>query len=431
MKKSRKENLKRRRRKTEKLIFAIGLTSIIFVVATYAWFIGTTQIAVNEFEIGVKSGDGLTLSLDGVSFTNSVTVSEDAVTTGLTDSYATHTNHWVGDGLVPLSSTGVMNKEASALNLFSKTSITSLTGGYLLRADAITNTGTRAVTPEGEGETVNVPIPEEQDGYVAFDLFIKNKSGVGYDSTFDNSENEGIYMSTDSIVKLTASGEETGGDGIENSIRIAFMQIGRVDMTTTKENMQKITCGEGTGVDNTGVTNLCNVGIAEGDTGRGITWNIWEPNDTKHNTASVDHFARICKKRTATDTYEGVCTAIADGTATNTFAVNTEIDSSDNVNIYDGLNGFESISAKLTEMTYFTDTIKNQAEKQEFFYLAPNSVTKVRVYVYLEGQDVDNYDLGTIGKKIAITFGFTKDKFDMAATTTTTSSTEATSEAAG
>lgn len=429
MKKSRKDNLKRRRRKTEKLIFAIGLTSIIFVVATYAWFIGTTQIYVNEFEIGVKSGDGLTLSLDGTNFTNSVTISEETVTSGLTATYANHTNHWVGDGLVPLSSVGVMNKEASALQLFSKTSITSLTGGYLLRADEIENQGTGTYTPADGGEAVTVPVPNEQEGYVAFDLFIKNKSGTGYDPTFDNSENEGIYMSTDSLVKLSASGDESGGDGIENSIRIAFMQIGRVDMTTTKENMQKITCGEGENVDNDGVTNLCNIG--ESNNGRGITWNIWEPNDVKHNTASIDHFARICKKRTAIDTYEGVCDPISEGNSTKTYAVNQTIASTDNVNIYDGLNSYESVSEKLTDMVYFTDTIKNQAEKTEFFFLAPNSVTKVRVYVYLEGQDVDNYDLGTIGKKIAITFGFTKDKFDMAAETTTTSSTEASTEAAG
>ena len=45
--------------------------------------------------------------------------------------------------------------------------------------------------------------------------------------------------------------------------------------------------------------------------------------------------------------------------------------------------------------TTYTDTNKNADAdvKTEFFYLAPNSITKVRVYLYLEGQDVDNYDL--------------------------------------
>mgnify|MGYP006969192973 CR=1 FL=1 len=50
-------------------------------------------------------------------------------------------------------------------------------------------------------------------------------------------------------------------------------------------------------------------------------------------------------------------------------------------------------------------------ERPEFFYLAPNSVTKVRVYVYLEGQDVDNYDFASLGKKIQVSFGFTKERY--------------------
>jgi hypothetical protein len=42
---------------------------------------------------------------------------------------------------------------------------------------------------------------------------------------------------------------------------------------------------------------------------------------------------------------------------------------------------------------------------------APNSITKVRIYIYIEGQDVDNYDFASIGKKIAVKFGFTKERF--------------------
>ena len=46
-----------------------------------------------------------------------------------------------------------------------------------------------------------------------------------------------------------------------------------------------------------------------------------------------------------------------------------------------------------------------------FMTLAPNSVTKVRVYVWIEGQDVDNYDFAAIGKAISVKFGFTKQRF--------------------
>ncbi len=50
-------------------------------------------------------------------------------------------------------------------------------------------------------------------------------------------------------------------------------------------------------------------------------------------------------------------------------------------------------------------------ERPTFFTLAPNSITKVRVYIYIEGQDVDNYDFASIGKNISVNFGFTKQRF--------------------
>ena len=43
--------------------------------------------------------------------------------------------------------------------------------------------------------------------------------------------------------------------------------------------------------------------------------------------------------------------------------------------------------------------------------LAPNSITKVRIYIYIEGQDIDNYDFASIGKRISVKFGFTKERF--------------------
>lgn len=407
-----KENKKRRRR-IEKIMFFIGITSVVFIVASYAWFIGTTEVAVSEFEIGVKSSEGLTISLDGLNFSNTIEISETKVTTELEGVYATHKNHWVGqEGLVPISSVGNFHPNASTLELFSKTSITSLSGGYKLRTDLIENVET--TTPESEPVyTIN-----EQDGYAVFDIFIRNQSGSGYIKDYDQYGDEGIYMINDSAVVLTSSGVDgdgqplTGGDGIENSIRLAFMQVGRVSSTNAGPKAQAISCK-----DDADTTSLCNKGestVEGNETGLGITWNIWEPNDKAHNSDSVQHFSKICKKRTGDTTYDGACDPLEDNKYFDTYAANEPIDSEDNINIYDGLNGYDDISTKLTKFDYFTDSDKelSGSDRKEIFYLAPNSITKIRVYVYLEGQDVDNYDLGIIGKKISITFGFTKDKFD-------------------
>ena len=392
-----KERLERKRRKAEKIIFAIGITAVVFVVATYAWFIGTTQVAVSSFTLSIKSGDGLTISLTGKpgSFQNEVEISSEVIEGLLSDGYtaeAGNRNNWPTSGLVPISTVGDMNTDKTGLLLFNKSAMSSLTGGYRLRAEPIDNK------------------TAESSEYVTFDLFLKNTSGTGYNSEYQHFEDEGIYLIKNSYAKLEAVGAElnAGGDGIENSIRLAFVQIGRVNQNSELSVIQGIGCKtEG------GVTSLCDA-ETEND-GRGITWNIWEPNDTAHNDASKAHYEMICKVRTDASTYGSACKA-QDWTSgyAPTFAVKSRVISTDNVNIYDGLNGYEGSSAFIKQVDYFTDTEKNAEDPGEIFYLNPNSITKIRVYVYLEGQDVDNYDLGTYGKDIEIMFGFTKDKHSLA-----------------
>ena len=421
---SKKERLERRRKKAEKMIFAIGITAVVFVVATYAWFIGTTQVLVNSFTLSVKSGDGLSISLTGDpgSFSNEVTISQDILEELLTTEYtadAGNRNYWDDYGLVPVSTVGQIDTEGSNIIMYNKTSVSSLTGGYRLRADVLDH--------------------EQPDrrGYVAFDLFLKNTSGDGYTDGYNFAEEEGIYLLHDSFAHLViagAGGDEEGdeggedpeepavplgGDGIENSVRVAFVQLGRVSKDATKALAQGITCNEGESPD-PDVTGLCDkhpetIGEETYTDGRGFTWNIWEPNHTQHNDLSKAHLDLICRVRSDESTYTSDLCVEEWSTAgyLTTYAIKDTIESSFNVNIYDGLNGYDGSSAYLQAMDYFTDEDKMAGDPDELFYLAPNSVTKLRVYIYLEGQDIDNYDLGTYGKDIEIMFGFTKDKYSM------------------
>ena len=418
---SKKERLERRRKKAEKMIFAIGITAVVFVVATYAWFIGTTQVLVNSFTLSVKSGDGLSISITGDpgSFSNEVTISQEILEELLTTEYtadAGNRNYWDDYGLVPVSTVGQIDKEGSNIVMYNKTSVSSLTGGYRLRADVL-----------------NHEQPDRR-GYVAFDLFLKNTSGDGYTDGYNFAEEEGIYLLHDSFAHLVIAGagggeeggedpEEPavplGGDGIENSVRVAFVQIGRVSKDASKALAQGITCNEGESP-TSGVTGLCDehpetIGEETYTNGLGFTWNIWEPNHTQHNDLSKAHLDLICRVRSNESTYTSdLCVEDWDSAGyLTTYAIKDTIESSFNVNIYDGLNSFTGSSDYLQAMDYFTDEDKMAGDPDELFYLAPNSVTKLRVYIYLEGQDIDNYDLGTYGKDIEIMFGFTKDKYSM------------------
>ena len=386
-----KKRNKKHEKRVRKLIVGTTLCALILSVSTYAWFIGMKTVNVSSFDISIATTDSLMLSLNGTDWDDEITINKENYNT---DSYVGNTNSWGGEGLVPISTVGAMDPDTSKLIMFEKGSLTATAGGYRLMSSRVNNTaGT------------------EVDGYVAFDLFIKNLSGEEYYTNYDPLNEEAIYLTPESTVKASANGGEQN-TGIENSVRVAFAQVGRVIATTdTANTITGINCAGGAGV-----TKICDQRDAQ----------IWEPNDTKHVENAINWYNESCEKRTGADvfdeaSYNGACGTVEDGTAYSTYVVSGVIDETDTVDVYDGedYNTYtDSISStaedgKLVDLDTFTDTEKNLqgVERPTFMTLAPNSVTKVRVYVYIEGQDVDNYDFASLGKKISVAFGFTKERF--------------------
>ena len=95
---------------------------------------------------------------------------------------------------------------------------------------------------------------------------------------------------------------------------------------------------------------------------------------------------------------------------------------SDNVDIYDVHNGYRAnlynggnieTSFLASQSTYRIDSTTTYNESNQLFKLAGNSITKVRVYIWLEGQDVDNYDIVTKNSNVIVNFGLTKDRYEI------------------
>ena len=298
-------------------------------------------------------------------------------------------NKWTA--LKPISTAGKINADHSRLVIYEKSSLTTSQGGYRLMSKILNNT-TRT-----DGK--------EADGYVVFDLFVKNLSGEAYYPTQNVDNEEAIYLTPESQVTVGTSG--TKDTGIENSVRVAFAQIGRVESDKDASVVTGITCA--TAGD---VTGICAAKDAQ----------IWEPNDTAHVANAISWYNTSCEKRTGddvteSDSYSGACEAIVNGTHYPTYVVSAEIDEEDNVDVYDGLkyNTYEATKTAglLTDVDTLTDTEKmyTGTARPTFMTLAPNSITKIRVYVYIEGQDVDNYDFAQLGKSIQVNFGFTKERY--------------------
>ncbi len=386
-------------KRVKNLVVICTLSSLVFIVTTFAWFIGMRTVNVSTFDVSIATTDSLLLSLDGKKWDTTVSINSTNYNNTENTVYEGNANTWSDGGLIPMSSIGEMDNEVSRMKLYQKASLTKTAGGYRLMASRVDNHSTTVANANWQYN--------EAKGYVAFDLFVKNFSGEEYYSENNEANEEAIYLTTDSEVKVAADG--VANTGIENSVRVAFAQIGRVVATTNDPaTITSITCNGGESV-----TGICR------------TAQIWEPNENKHVVGAINYYNTSCKVRKGTNvldtaSYEGTCGVVNNDTAYPTYAIAKEIADGTTVDVYDGeaYNGYKTTStgdeAYLKAYDTFTDEEKKQSgtQRSEFFTLAPNSITKIRVYIYIEGQDIDNYDLASIGKKISVAFGFTKDRFD-------------------
>ena len=401
---------KRRNRKLRNLMFVCAICAIVLAASTYAWFTGLQEVKVNPFQVEIAAADSLQLSLNGTTWSETISFTDEADLKR--QSYSETSVNWPKykrpgtdievNGLVPVSTIGIFNKEKSELKLFEKQSMTTSSGGYRLLANEI-----------------NYADQNRQKGYLAFDLFVKNFSGTQYitsEDPNDISSEEAIYLTPSSAVTVGEGGVQDAG--IENSVRVAFAQVGRISANeTTPGNITGMSCTSGSGA-----TGICRDA------------QIWEPNDTKHVTTALNWYNTSCRKRdnSSGNFLETNCETITGAVPTYSIAKainpNPNADKKDIVDIYDGLeyNGYTNNTIKETDPGFnrnelkplvavdtFTDTEKNfkGVDRPSFMTLAPNSITKVRVYVYIEGQDIDNFDYASVGKYIKVGFGFTKQRF--------------------
>ena len=155
---------RRHEKRVKKLLVGAGLCATILSVSTYAWFIGMKTVNVTAFDVEIAAIDGLSLSLDGKNFGDTVTINESNYSDpGVKGTYLTNTNSWGGKGLIPMSTVGKIDTDSSRLIMYEKGSFTASHGGYRVMAVRVKITGSKEV-----------------DGYVALVLFFKNVLGNVY-----------------------------------------------------------------------------------------------------------------------------------------------------------------------------------------------------------------------------------------------------------
>lgn len=191
----------------------------------------------------------------------------------------------------------------------------------------------------------------DKQNYIAFDLFLKNITG--------SPVSDNLYI--DEGTNIVIDSEETDQiKGLVNSARIGFVKVGSVSNKATVNEIQNIECN-----------NNCEMVI-------------YEPNSTNHTDLSIERAKSY-----------GI--NLINGQYYPTHAVVGEMDFYD---MSEDIKG--NIRGNFTLQTTRVDI------ERPIFEL-PDGITKLRVYVWLEGQDIDSLATRSEGADVSVLINLIKD----------------------
>ena len=410
-------------KRTKFLFLLIVLTAILSITATYAWFSTQRDVQIANLEVKIESAQNLQISLDGENWSQAVTITDMKQlygtyepATGDTNTYyqAKESQHrnYIPTELLPVSSCGTV---ASGNLKF----VTGKVDGTTLKnitacSEADITVG--ATTASKEANNADHP-------YLAFDIYLRNlsrRSGETYASADVNgttitndmvgTPKPGAYdplMIHESSRVWIESGEGVADTGLENGIRMAFVPYWTTASLTA----------DGTTVR----TTTAAMGKEKAS--------IWEPNDQAHTQYVVNTDGRgITSLTQAVETYP--VNTEATFTGSTTINVNEEADGDGNIvstlkitrtikTTYDAAATTlkylvtPDTPDTITSAQYTTEQAKDtDAEAPYAISVVPNAISKVRVYLWLEGQDPDCVDLASTGKQVNATVKLEKPVYE-------------------
>ena len=198
--------------------------------------------------------------------------------------------------------------------------------------------------------------PSKYNYYLAFDIFIKNDTG--------SPKGDNLYFETSSkIFAPDQSDEEI--QGLVNSFRVGIVKVGSVPLNASVNEIQNIKCN-----------NNCKS-------------TIYEPNSKFHTPMSIER-----AKKYNVDLVDGY-----------TFPTYAFVKAGGPLFVKEIISGSSTVNRQYLTVQ---ETIKDEDLEEPLFEI-PNGITKARVYVWIEGQDIDSLETDSNGSDVEITLNFIKD----------------------
>lgn len=347
-KKTKKEE--RRRKKMFLMIFMILFVGIVLTASTYAWFTTNRNVQVNSIDVNVAASDGLQISVDAEHWGPTVTVAE---LIGANSNWAGNANQLPGaDGTnVPLQPVSTDGKVTTGrLSMFRGNVV----------ADEANGTFTLGASVSAESKRTDA------GDYVAFDIFLQS------------TKEQKLYLAQGSGVTVTTPNNDTG---IKNAARVAFLVQGNVAQGSAASTAQALN-------------------------GATSSW-IWEPNFEIHTAAGYDNARNTY--HVPVDTFSpNEDNSLYTTTAALPYKGLIAVIPEDDLQALDGSSDTSSNYFSSNDVSTHTSPSTGIPTGNMEFITLSEGITKIRVYMWFEGQDVDCEDKAS-GGQVALDLKFSLD----------------------
>lgn len=383
------------------IFFVILIAAALFIVSTYAWFTTQRNISITNLKGVVEVADGLEVSLNAKNWSSKIILGTEEGEYNITDSssdygpYAGHRNISPSE-MLPVSTLGLVDSTGTMKN------VQMLRG----KVDDLTKLTNIVAMDESKSDANHPQFP----GYFAFDIFLKNTSR--------RDEAEVLQLNYDSSLQITEADKSV--TGLQNTARVAFARFGSTNEDGTWTGVADVSeINQSTILQETGAVPDGNVYITDVA--------IWEPNSNDHVQYIIDNNNKITwstgdSALYATKDLGGGRKGFDLTTQMPTYALKSESigQTIDDIYKWDGTNSstlqkqVALQTTKTSEVDYrINEGVQNlistsDASGATEFTIAPNSIVRLRVYVWLEGQDVDCINYASHGGGITLNLGLVK-----------------------
>ena len=415
---------KESKKRLHALILLVAFTAVLLIVSTYAWFTAQKNVSISNIKGKVEVAEGLEISLDANKWTQTLDLDNSKVSLtkvagtnnddGTTVVYGKYdgASNVVPEEFLPVSTSGetesgVTNEDPTAANQDRLIMMSGTYDGQVLKDIARCD--------EDTGDC----------GYYAFDLFIRNASGAGKTSDIlqlnhnssawvlpdGSDENDPVYNDGSHDYKGNAT------YGLQNTVRVAFARYGAADNTDST----------------TIATDLPASDIITKSNGLKITGvSIWEPNASTHAQNAVANTKLLFDEVYDDGSGSTQSVFLTDISGNKFYTKTLKYAASNNSisNVFDWDNSsFDNylqytqtqqttsentnrkpmIDQGVQDLTLITTTDgPTKTNEVDKLTIAANSVTKFRIYVWIEGQDPDCVNYASNGGGIEVNIGLAK-----------------------